>query len=116
MSEGATGIGSPEKRLPRETAPEESPDSREDIVLMCMRPIRPVPVCESSGRSAGTADPVSTNCPVDPRVSTSKRTASQSCGASCHSSMRRGASPASSVWGEISASRMFCERVAGFCM
>ena len=82
-----------ENKLPRLTSPVESPDSHSDIVRIFIQPKRPVPVWNISDVEAGTAEPVSINCPSSPRWSTSKRMASHNLGAICHSSMSRGVSP-----------------------
>ncbi len=78
-----------------------------------IRAMRPVPVWLIFLGSGGTAEPVRMNCPNSSLWSTSNRTASHSCGASCHSSMRRGVAPLSNSRGAISARRMFCALVLG---
>ncbi len=80
-----------------------------------IRAMRPVPVWLIFLGSGGTAEPVRMNCPNSSLWSTSNRTASHSCGASCHSSMRRGVAPLSNSRGAISARRMFCALVLGSC-
>ena len=69
---------------------------------------RPVPECVISFVSAGTAEPVRINCPSSSLWSTSKRIASQSFGAICHSSIRRGVSPLRSLLGFMEAMATFC--------
>jgi len=64
---------------------------------------RPVPEWCISFSSAGTADPVKTNCPTSCLWSTSNLMASQSFGASCHSSISLGVSPSSNTEASISA-------------
>ena len=57
-----------------------------------------------------------TNCPSSPRWSTSKRIASQSLGASCHSSINLGTAPFNSLLGFISAIVIFCDFFSGSSM
>ena len=82
---------SPLKRASSGTSTVESFDSVGLIGPMSMDAIRPAPECE--GREVGIEEPVSRNSPGLLLWSTEKRTASQSCGASCHLSIRRGAGP-----------------------
>ena len=95
------------------TSPVESPDSYRLIGLIVNHVKRPVPECVISLVSAGTADPVRRNCPNSPRWSTSKRMASQSFGASCHSSINLGVAPFSSRLGFNSDIVMFCTFFSG---
>ena len=74
----------------------------------------PVPVWR--GFAVGVAEPVSMNWPGSSERSTAKRTASQSWGASCHSSMSRGFNPLNSREGFVSAIAMLLARSSGSCM
>ncbi len=62
--------------------------------------IRPVPGC--AGRARGTAEPVRMKLPGSAPRSTAVRTASQTSGTSCHSSMRTGRGPARAAAGSAS--------------
>ena len=95
------------------TSPVESPDSYKLIGRIVNHVKRPVPEWVICFVSAGAAEPVRINCPNSPRWSTSKRIASQSFGASCHSSMRRGAEPFSRRLGFSSDMAMFCSFFSG---
>jgi hypothetical protein len=59
--------------------------------------IQPLPPVWRSASSAGTAEPVSRNCPGASTASTARRTWFQIAGATCHSSSRRGRRPASTT-------------------
>ena len=73
----------------------------------------PVPEWCILSVSAGTAEPVNMNWPSPSLWSTSKRAASHSCGASCHSSIKRGVAPARSFLGERFANSTFCSIYSG---
>ena len=75
--------------------------------------LRPVPEWCILSVSAGTAEPVNINCPSPSLWSISKRAASHSCGASCHSSIKRGVVPARSFLGERAANSIFCSIYSG---
>ena len=100
------GVSSPWHNASRETRPEEQPISKRDIGRMRSRAMRPVPLCIMPFRF-GVDEPVRRKRPFSPDLSTSKRTASQRAGTSCHSSMSRGASPPRTREGSISANRRF---------
>ena len=99
-------------RLEKLTTALESPDSESVMGNMRMVEMRPVPVCMTPF-CGGVEDPLSRYRPLEPPRSTSKRTASQIPGTSCHSSMRCGASPTSVTDGSISAIRLFWNPPAG---
>ena len=79
-----------------------SPLSLRVIGRIVIRRKRPAPLWRVTS-SAGTAEPVSMNCPGSRRLSTSWRTTFQRLGASCHSSIRRGVLPLSTVCGDADA-------------
>ena len=91
----------------RLTSPVDSPDSKRLIVLIVSHANLPVPEWCILSVSTGTDDPVKINCPSSFLWSISKRAASHSCGASCHSSIRRGVSPARSLFGDNPARAIF---------
>lgn len=64
---------------------------------------RPVPEWCISFSSAGTAEPVKTNCPTSRLWSISNLMASHNFGANCHSSISLGVSPSSNTEASISA-------------
>ena len=108
--------GTPSNRAHKETSPVESPDSNRLIVRIFNLLILPAPEWETLERSGGVEEPVKTNCENVWRLSTSKRTASHSFGATCHSSTRRGVAPASRACGSISESSKLRVLVFGSCM
>ena len=103
-SSSCNSFASPTTSLPsnksaNEIVPFASPLSQIVIGRIVSRAIRPVPVCRisrlasSSSTRGGTALPVRTNNPRSWASSTAARTASQSEGTSCHSSIKRGYVP-----------------------
>ena len=95
------------------TSPVESPDSYRLIGLIVSQVNRPVPEWVISLVSTGTAEPVRINWPSSPRWSTSKRMASHSFGASCHSSINRGTAPFNRRLGFSSDMVIFCSFLSG---
>ena len=112
-SASPSNSAAPSNRSFRLTSPVESPDSYRLMGLIVSQVKRPVPECVISFVSTGTAEPVRTNCPGSPRWSTSKRMASQSVGASCHSSISLGTAPLSNRLGLNSDMAMFCAFFSG---
>ena len=100
-SDMAPTSAAPSKSPASETAPVDSRDSKSDMGRICIRDIRPTPEC--FGLFLGVAEPVRMNRPLPFPWSTAKRTASHSCGAICHSSMRCGSAPSKSTDGRTSA-------------
>lgn len=87
--------------------PVESPDSYNDIVRKVRRANLPVPVCISLFELTGVEDPVNRNCPGLFRLSISCLAESHSCGAICHSSIRRGVFPSKRTDGETEDKNRF---------
>ena len=79
----------------------ERPVSKSDIGRIRNRVSRPAPVWRVMS-SAGTAEPVRMNWPGAPRLSTARRMWFQIAGSVCHSSTRRGVSPARTAAGSRS--------------
>ena len=96
--------------LPKLTVPLDSPDPNRVIGRIVSHAKRPVPLCSLSCSAflSGTAEPVSMNCPISRRWSTAYRTASQSLGTVCHSSMSIGVSPAKAASVSISSILFRC--------
>lgn len=97
----------------------ESPDSNNVIVVIIIDVILPIPewwISFFRVLSNGDTEPVSMNCPGSCRLSTSFRIASQSIGASCHSSIRRGGSLSSRTDGDVYARAMFWSLVSVSCI
>ena len=92
----------PSNKLRRLTLPVDSPDSNRLIGLILTCAKRPVPLWVVSVACGSTDDPVKMNWENSPRLSTSLRMLSQREGMVCHSSIKRGVSPCSSVFGLIS--------------
>ena len=84
-------------------SPVESPDSNKLIVLKCILPNRPAPLCDIPFL-LGVEDPVKIYCPFSPVLSTSARISSHKFVASCHSSISFGFLPSKINEGEILAS------------
>lgn len=102
-SDMAPTSAAPSKSPASETAPVDSRDSKSDMGRICIRDIRPTPEC--FGLFLGVAEPVRMNRPLPFPWSTAKRTASHSCGAICHSSMRCGSAPSKSTDGALRPKR-----------
>ena len=104
----ASVTSSPAKSFSIDTSPVDSPLSQRLIGRIVSLAMRPVPVClgtrfpSLSSTSGGTALPVRTYIPLPP-WSTAERTASQSNGPSCHSSINLGIAPSSNLSGRVSA-------------
>ena len=109
----ATILSGVSNRCAKLTLPFDSPDSYRLIGRMVSQLNRPVPEWCMSFSSAGTADPVNTNCPTSCLWSTSNLMVSHSLGASCHSSISLGVSPSSRTEGSISAICRFVSSEAG---
>ena len=92
----------------KETSPDDSPDSHNDIGRIFSHPKRPVPVCITSFILAGTLEPVKMYNPKSSAWSASNLILSHNVGANCHSSIKRGFSPCSKSLGLIMASCLFC--------
>ena len=105
-----------EKRPSRLTLPFDSPDSHRLIGRIVSQAKRPVPEWVTLLMSAGTAEPVNISCPGFPLRLTTNLAASQSCGASCHSSINLGVSPCSKNSGSFSASIKLERIVLGLSM
>lgn len=99
-----------------ETSPDDSPDSHNDMGRIFIQAKRPVPLCMTPLISGGTLDPVNINSPRLSLRSASNLTASQSCGATCHSSIRRGFAPRRSSKGFNRANSRFCTTLPGSVM
>lgn len=93
----------------KDTEPFESLDSYKLIVLVNNLEILPVPEWAVL-LSFGTA------CPTLPLLSTPNLTASQSTGATCHSSSNLGTSPCSNNDGFTSAALRYEAFISGFCI
>ena len=107
--------------LSNDTSPVESPDSYKLIVLKCIFPYLPAPLC-AIPFLLGVEDPVKIYCPFSPVLSTSILISSHKFVASCHSSISLGFSPSNTIDGEIFASStlfdcppvVLCKRISLF--
>ena len=96
-----------------DTSPVESPVSYKDMVFILTLLILAVPLCIIP-LWFGVAEPVKIYFPFLLSLSTSKRTASQSDGTSCHSSIKRGKSPFNTKSGLICAIVLVWKLFSGF--
>ena len=88
------------------------------MVSICIFAIRPLPECLINSLfffGSIELEPVIMNCPNSFRLSTIARTESHSTGASCHSSIRRGVSPARRSEGFTLIVAWYLSRMSGSC-